>query len=369
MHQTPPHGGDRLWAAQVAGCLPQDLLDFSASISPLGPPDSAVRALHGAIATVSSYPDVTYHALREALGGWHGVTPDWILPGNGVAELLTWAARDLSQCGSVGLLRPGFGDYERALRAFAVETTRLPLPLVDPTVLRGNPLVDLGHRVPDLSAFLSSKVGLLLTNPHNPTGWLWSRESLEPLLQQCQLLILDEAFMDFLPPDQQQSLVSCVQDCENLVILRSLTKFYSLAGLRLGYAIAHPQRLERWQQWRDPWTVNSLAAAVGTILPEDQAFQERTWAWLPIARQELSEGMKALPGLDPYPSSANFLLIRCERLPVPDLQQALLQQFRIYIRDCLSFPDLGDRFFRIAVRSSADNQRLLAALAQLLDSD
>jgi L-threonine-O-3-phosphate decarboxylase len=318
---------------------------------------------------VSSYPDPTYLTLREALGRWHGVEPDWILPGNGAAELLTWAARDLCQCEQVGLLQPGFGDYQRALRAFGTTTTSLPLRLVPPAALGDNPLVNLGDYVPDLPAFLSSQVGLLLTNPHNPTGWLWSRQSLEPLLQQCQLLILDEAFMDFLPPDQQQSLVRHVQDYKNLVILRSLTKFYSLAGLRLGYAIAHPQHLERWQQWRDPWTVNSLAAAVGTILPTDRAFQEQTWAWLPIARQELAEGMQALPGMQPYPSAANFLLIRCNRLPVPQLQQALLRQFRIYIRDCLSFSGLGDRFFRIAVRGSADNQRLLAALAHLLDSD
>jgi histidinol-phosphate/aromatic aminotransferase/cobyric acid decarboxylase-like protein len=237
---------------------------------------------------------------------------------------------------------------------------------MDPSDLGEIPLVRLQDRVPDLASFLSPEVGILLTNPHNPTGWLWSQESLAALLSQCRLLIIDEAFMDFLPPEQQQSLISAVHRYENLVILRSLTKFYSLAGLRLGYAIAHPQRLECWRHWRDPWAVNSLAAAVGSVLPQDRDFQLKTWAWLPAARAELLAGLQGLPGLNPYPSAANFVLVRCDAVPVPDLQRQLLLQFHIYIRDCVSFPELGDRFFRVAVRSAADNRRLLAALAKLL---
>ncbi|MBE9126169.1 aminotransferase class I/II-fold pyridoxal phosphate-dependent enzyme, partial [Coleofasciculus sp. LEGE 07081] len=211
----------------------------------------------------------------------------------------------------------------------------------------------------------SSNRGLLLNNPHNPTGQLFERESILPLLEQFALVVVDEAFMDFLPPDQQQSLIPWVQDYPNLVILRSLTKFYSLPGLRLGYCVAHPDRLQRWQQWRDPWPVNVLAAAAGIAVVQDRDFQQQTWDWLPKARSQLFQGLTSLPGLQPYPSAANFLLVYSEQ-SCSRLQENLLQGSRILIRDCLSFPELGDKYFRVAVRTLADNQRLLDALNAVL---
>ncbi|PSB05934.1 threonine-phosphate decarboxylase, partial [filamentous cyanobacterium CCP2] len=133
-------------------------------------------------------------------------------------------------------------------------------------------------------------------------------------------------------------------------------------GLRLGYAIAHPDRLQRWQQWRDPWTVNVLAEAAAMAALKDQAFQRQTWEWLNEARSQLFHGLAALPGLRPLPGAANFLLVESD-YPVVPLQQQLLRQHQILIRNCLSFPELGDRFFRVAVRTVAENQRLLAGLA------
>jgi histidinol-phosphate/aromatic aminotransferase/cobyric acid decarboxylase-like protein len=176
--------------------------------------------------------------------------------------------------------------------------------------------------------------------------------------------VVDEAFMDFLPPEEEQSLISMVQEYPNLVILRSLTKFYSLPGLRLGYAIAHPERLQRWQQWRDPWPVNTLAAAAAIAVVQDIEFQKKTWEWLPLARSQLVQGLSQIPGLQPGESVANFLLVESAQ-PTPELQQRLLQQHQILIRDCLSFPELGDRYFRVAVRSNTENERLLQALWQL----
>jgi histidinol-phosphate/aromatic aminotransferase/cobyric acid decarboxylase-like protein len=206
---------------------------------------------------------------------------------------------------------------------------------------------------------------LLLNNPHNPSGQLFHRQIIEPYLEQFALVVVDEAFMDFLPPEQQQSLISLVQDYPNLVILRSLTKFYSLPGLRLGYCIAHPDRLRRWQQWRDPWPVNTLAAAAATAVIQDTAFEQQTWDWLPKARSQLFQGLASLPGLQPYPSAANFLLVQTEQ-PSSQVQEKLLKHSRILIRDCLSFPELSDRFFRVAVRTAADNQRLLEGLKAIL---
>ncbi|HSM83695.1 MAG TPA: aminotransferase class I/II-fold pyridoxal phosphate-dependent enzyme, partial [Nodosilinea sp.] len=205
--------------------------------------------------------------------------------------------------------------------------------------------------------------GVLINNPHNPTGHLFSVASLEPLLERFATVIVDEAFMDFLPPDQQPSLVGHLERYPNLVVLRSLTKFYTLPGLRIGYALGHPDRLARWQRWRDPWPVNALAAAAAMAAVQDRAFQTRTWQWLPPARAALFQGLQAIGGLSPLAGAANFLLVGSRR-PVPVLQERLLRHSQVLIRDCLSFPELGAHYFRVAVRTEAENERLLTALAQ-----
>jgi L-threonine-O-3-phosphate decarboxylase len=374
----PVHGGNLAWAATLAGCPAAAILDFSASISPLGPPQSALDAIRSHLSSLTAYPDPDYGELRAALGEALNVDPDWILPGNGSAELLTWAALDLSKLEATYLVTPAFGDYWRALLAFGAKVLECPLELKSLHAGAGNGLV-----TDDLSVSSRSLVspslclpvplaldagfrGLLLNNPHNPTGLLFSREAIRPYVDRLGLVVVDEAFMDFLPPSEQESLIGAVEEFPNLVILRSLTKFYSLPGLRLGCAIGHPDILRRWQLQRDPWPVNALAAAAAVAVVRDTVFERQTWDWLPVARQELFEGLANLPGLRPFPGAANFLLVESS-MSVSRMQQSLLEQHRILIRDCLSFPELGDRFFRVAVRDRADNLRLIAGLKAILD--
>ncbi|WAL62712.1 threonine-phosphate decarboxylase CobD [Thermocoleostomius sinensis] len=358
---SPAHGGNLTWAASLAGCSPFAILDFSASINPLGPPKSAIAAIHSALKALPHYPDPSYQTLRQAIAAEHnfadlGLDADWILPGNGCAELLTWAGRDLADLSATYLLTPAFGDYQRALNAFGATIVNCPLSLASPDL--------------SLSPFFHRPVpaaGLLLNNPHNPSGCLFSVETIGQLLDHFKLVVIDEAFMDFLWPQQQQSLLGIIQDYPNVVILRSLTKFYSLPGLRLGFAVAHPDRLRQWQQWRDPWAVNVLAEAAAIAVLSDRPFQQQTWEWLEEARSQLFQGLAALPGLHPLPSTGNFLLVRSS-YSVVSLQQQLLQQHQILIRDCHSFPELGDQYFRVAVRTHPDNQRLLHGLADIVSS-
>ncbi|MBF2086715.1 threonine-phosphate decarboxylase CobD [Thermoleptolyngbya sp. C42_A2020_037] len=358
----PAHGGNIAWAAALAGCSPHLILDFSASINPLGPPQSAIAAIQAHLGDLCHYPDPSYTDLRGAIAAFHHLSPDWILPGNGAAELLTWAARDLATLDIVHLLTPAFGDYLRALRAFGANVEKIPLAVDRLMVARLTMDGALEQAIP-MPLSPRSHSGWLLNSPHNPTGTLLSRERIRALLDESPLVVLDEAFMDFLLPEAQSqaSLLAWVEQYPNLVIVRSLTKFYSLPGLRLGYAIAHPDRLRHWQQWRDPWSVNSLASAAAIAALADTSFQQRTWDWLPPARQQLFDGLAALPGLHPLPGAANYLLVQTDG-SATDLQTHLLQQHQILIRHCTSFPELGDRFFRVAVRTMEENQRLLEAL-------
>lgn len=372
----PVHGGNLAWAAALAGCPASAILDFSASISPLGPPESALDAIQAHLSSLTAYPDPDYGELRTALGEALNVDPDWILPGNGSAELLTWAAWDLSKLEATYLVTPAFGDYWRALSAFGAKVLKCPLDLqlldaapvrrlvTDDLSVSNRSLVSPSFRLP-VPLALDAERGLLLNNPHNPTGLLFGREAILPYVKQFGMVVVDEAFMDFLPPWEQETLIDAVEEFPNLVILRSLTKFYSLPGLRLGCAIAHPDILRRWQLLRDPWPVNALAAAAAAAVVRDTVFERQTWDWLPVARRELFEGLANLPGLQPIAGAANFLLVESS-MSVSLIQKSLLERHRILIRDCLSFPELGDRFFRVAVRSRAENLRLIAGLAEVI---
>ncbi|MGK7936155.1 MAG: threonine-phosphate decarboxylase CobD [Xenococcaceae cyanobacterium] len=359
----PKHGGNLAWAAAIASCPASLIRDFSASINPLGPPSKAIAKIRENIDCLIAYPDPNYAQLKEALAHYHQIPAEYILPGNGSAELLTWAGWELSQKRVTYVITPAFGDYWRTLSAFNANWSTCQLNLVS---LEQEQITTLSDTLPNQD-FIAADSGLLLNNPHNPTGQIWTRKEILPYLAKFDLVVVDEAFMDFLPPEQEQSLISVVKDFPNLVILRSLTKFYSLPGLRIGYALANPARIKRWQKFRDPWSVNALAAIAAEMVIQDRQFQQQTWDWLPPTRNKLRQGLASIPGLQPFSSAANFLLVKTSESSTK-LQEELLKQSQILIRDCLSFPELGDRYFRIAVRSQKDNSYLLAAILTLLAS-
>ncbi len=364
IHLPAPHGGNRVAAARRLGCRVDQLLDASASLVPFGPPPGLRRQLIRALGTaLHDYPDRDHTGLRQAIGALHGLDPAMVLPGNGAAELFTWAARDAASCGESLLPTPGFGDYRRALACWGAPWQPLPLPLDWDTP--GPVALPLGPEADGRAAVL------WLTNPHNPTGQLWSRASLEPLLARFALVILDEAFLPLVPDGERQSLVPLLEHHPNLVVIRSLTKLFSIAGLRLGYALGGAERLARWAAWRDPWPVNGLAAAAGEALLSDRAglarWQGRVQRWVAQEGPWLAARLAAVPGLDPRPSAANFLLVRGQPpgRSLEPLRLALEQRHRILLRDCRSFDGLGEGWLRISLQGRRGNRRLLAALQEL----
>jgi L-threonine-O-3-phosphate decarboxylase len=345
------HGGNREAAAARLNCKPSQLLDASASLAPWSPRCSRIP-----LTAIRNYPDRGQTSLSQAMAGLHGVDPDAVLPGNGAAELFTWAARDAAAIGVSGLLAPGFADYRRALQCWNSSWIDVPLAL---TWHHAGPLVH-----PPLQASVA-----WICNPHNPTGQLWSRASLQSLLERYALVICDEAFLPLVPSGEQQSLIPLVAEHSNLVVIRSLTKLYGIAGLRLGYAVAQPQRLQRWAQWRDPWPVNGIALAVGErLLASPHHYRrwcERVQRWVAIEGAWMQQQLAALPCITPMPSAVNYLLIRANSSLVP-LREAMEQRHRILLRDCRSFEDLGETWLRIGLQTRRNNRRIVRALREEL---
>jgi len=357
------HGGNRIAAARRLGCSPARLLDASASLVPFGPPAGLRRqlgrALHGGPASpLRDYPERGYAALRGVIADHHALPADWVLPGNGAAELFTWAARDAAGTGRSLLPAPGFADYGRALACWGGSSDRQPLPVRwddgFPAPFPDSPAADV----------------LWICNPHNPPGQLWSLASLEPLLERYALVIADEAFLPLVPGGEAQSLVPLLARTPNLVVIRSLTKLFAVAGLRLGYALASPERLARWAAWRDPWPVNALAALAGEALLGDRPgyarWSSRVERWVAREGAWLSARLAAVPDLVPMPSATNFLLVRGERqgrpLDLEPLRRGLEERHRILLRDCRSFEGLGSGWLRIALLDRPSHRRLLRAL-------
>jgi histidinol-phosphate/aromatic aminotransferase/cobyric acid decarboxylase-like protein len=359
--QSPDiHGGNRQAVARRLGCRPEEILDASASLVPFGPPAALVRALKRGLSgpALRDYPDRDYHALRGALAALHGVDPAAVLPGNGAAELFTWAARDAAAAGVSLLPAPGFADYGRALACWGGSTRPLPLPL------HWGPAFPQPFPIPPPDS-IEPAAALWITNPHNPPGQLWSRDSLEPLLERFALVIVDEAFLPLVPDGEQQSLIPLLPDHPGLVVIRSLTKLLAIAGLRLGYALAAPERLDRWGRWRDPWPVNGLAALAGAeLLADGECFarwQTRVQTWTAREGAWLAAQLATIPGLEPLPSAANFLLLHGKDSLEP-LRCALEKRERVLLRDCRSFEGLGPQWLRLALLDRVGNSRVIEGL-------
>jgi len=349
------HGGNIIEAAAVLGVDANSIFDFSANINPLGMPDSLKRAIVANLALAERYPDVEYRALHQALASHHQVPQEWVLAGNGETELIFNLVQQLAPRKAL-LLTPGFAEYRRALTRAGCEITDFPL-------------AEENHWQPDetlLQALTPDLDCLFLCTPNNPTGLLLDHELLLAIAQRCFendiALIVDEAFLDFLP--QEAGLIPHLSRFPQLYVLRSLTKFFAIAGLRLGYMVsANTERVNRIRQQREPWTINAFAALAGEVILNDREYIEASYRWLSTEQPRLFNGLNALPGMTVWQPRANYIFLRCD-IEGLDLQRALLEE-HILIRHCANYPGLDARYYRVAIKSPTDNDKLLDALRRV----
>jgi len=357
INETFEHGGNVFALARSLGIAPEELTDFSASINPLGPAPGVREALAASFDRLVHYPDRQAAELRCALAGLHGVDTSNIVVANGSTELIYLLPRILT--GKRGLVvAPAFSEYARSLERAGWEVDHLILSPADGFALS----------LDRLAERLADGVDLLfLCNPANPTGAILPPAVTEKVFELCRttrtFLVLDEAFMDFREGESAKRIV-----CQTGggVVLRSMTKFYAIPGLRLGYALGPAEVVGLLASLLEPWSVNTLAQAAGVASLADRNYRETTIRHCIEECDFLARGFSSLPGLAPFPSAANYLLVELANgLSAPELRDALLKR-RIIVRDCSNFVGLDKRFFRVAVRGRDDNSRLLAALDGVL---
>ena len=178
-------------------------------------------------------------------------------------------------------------------------------------------------------------------------------------------MVVDEAFLPLVPAGEEQSLIPLLAEYPNLVVVRSLTKMFAVAGLRLGYALAHPALIEQWQSWRDPWPVNGLAAAVAAPLLADWRWQERVRCWVRQQGRWLTQELEQLEGIQPMPSAANYVLIRGAH-ELESLRERIERKHFILLRTATSFEGLDEHWLRLGLSDRIGNRRLLATMKEEL---
>ncbi len=348
-----PHGGVDLSELCALGVSPRDVLDFSVNINPYGPPLSIRKAIENL--DISAYPDTRSTEFRRCVASQWGVSEENVLAGNGSAELIRVIS--LTYFGpedKVLIPKPTFGEYEVSCLIAGARVVEQKLNEEKKFKLDGEETVGLArhHQVR----------GLFLCNPNNPTGQLLPSSDIEKVVKLLPdtLIILDQAYSSFTSdlnrhPDLIQG--------GNVILLRSLTKDFALGGLRLGYAISHPEVMHHLEKVLPPWNVNVVAQRAGIAALQEEEYVNQCSAKLKEAKEYLLSELTGL-GLSPLPSEANYFLLKVGR--AAEFRQKLLSR-KILVRDCTSFG--LPQYIRIGVRTLPECQRLISAAEEVLTED
>jgi len=344
------HGGNVFAQAKKLNLSPLDIIDSSASLVPFAPPKKLIHSLNNEIKTLGFrfYPERGLNNLKEVIGEFHKLNPDNILPGNGASELITWAGYEASKYGTSCIPSPSFVDYERSLNCWKTKFIYSQLPK------------NWSNKFPQDFPLNPTADVIWINNPHNPTGQLWKRKSLESLFKKYKLVICDEAFLSMTPNGEKESLVPLTKKYDNLLVLRSLTKLFNIAGLRLGYAVGSTKKLKQWNINRDPWPLNSFAINAGIELLSNKTFYTK-WTrkihdWIITEKKWVHNELSKVKKLKVYNSSTNFFLIESSSSLSPNINY--LANKGILIRECSSFRFLNEKWARISLQSSKNNKIL-----------
>lgn len=329
-------------------------LDFSINTNPLGPPDSIIQLLQQSdLSWITKYPDVNAVLLKERLADELGILKEQIVVGNGAAELFFLLPRVLKVNRGI-VIQPTFGEYEPSLLAANIPVKRLYYHLDQDRFT---------FPLSELNAVLQAGDLIYLCRPNNPTGQMVPLGEIHEILTLVEkrkaFLLVDESFIDF--TDEPEGLLYYFRENKPIILVRSLTKFYTIPGIRLGYLIGSDWLINSIELARDPWSVNALSQKIGQLILDEILFYQKTREWINKERDWFYQQMKEFATFNIYPSSANYHLIRSVNSETKNLYNYLKTK-GIAIRMADSFPGLGDQFFRLAIKNREDNQRLIEEL-------
>jgi threonine-phosphate decarboxylase len=318
-----------------------DVIDFSANINPVL--FDINKIILENTDSVLHYPDSW--EIKQKIASLHNINSDNLLIGNGSIELIYLIPKAL-QTEKALIITPTFMEYEAALK----------LNNSSPVFLNAGDFSKVLEYVKDVDL-------VFLCNPNNPTGTVISQKEILSLLEVCKknnvVLVIDEAFIDFIQGYENITMVSKID--KSLLVLRSLTKFFAIPGLRLGYVTGHKDLISKISDVQYPWSINSLALAVGKEVVGNKEYGIKTREFIEKEREYLVSNLKKINNIKVYDSKTNFILFKLKNSTAKELNEKLIKQ-GVVVRDCSSFRGLDESFVRIAVRTRIENIKLINAI-------
>ncbi|MGL4913094.1 MAG: pyridoxal phosphate-dependent aminotransferase [Romboutsia sp.] len=349
------HGANVDVIAQKYNLNPRDIIDFSSNINPSVIPGLEKYILEG-LRACTSYPDINYVNLRSNISDYININPNFIIPGNGATEIIYLMMKSIGK--SIAILNPTFSEYERSARLNNLEITNI---LLDKN---NNFEVDIDNIEANIDKFDS----LFICNPNNPNGKVKKIENLLELLQKHdKLLIVDETFMEFVENEEGYSLIKYVEEYDNIFILKAVTKFFGLPGLRLGYGVTSNERIiENIYKYKEPWTINSFADNLSNYIFKEEDYIKNSKKYYINEREYMLKSLREIKSIRVYDTDTNFILIKLRQNTASELKNKLIEQGKILIRDASNFIGLDESFIRVAIKSHEENEKLIKHMKNLL---
>jgi threonine-phosphate decarboxylase len=348
-HKPVSHGG----IYSISDPSP-DIIDFSSNINPLGPSPKAVKALKSNSAILSVYPDSESSKLRKILQKYIKIPESQIVVGNGATEIIyNFCRAFLSSKTKVLIPIPNFGEYEAASKLSGAKVTYFKT-------------MDLEKDIDDFISKIPTNGCIFICNPNNPTGCLISKNNLKKIIllakKKNSLVFVDECFIE-LVPNHNESILYMIKKYDNLMILRSLTKSFGLAGIRIGYGVGSKKLISILNKIKIPWNVSGLAQLAASESLSTPNYLLKSKKLILKELNYLKTNISKLEKFECLDSVANFILIK-SKINSTILQKKLLKQ-NILVRDCSNIRGLDNNFIRIAVKTRRENQKLLRALREI----
>lgn len=356
------HGGN-IYEYQENG----DIIDFSSNINPFGVPDSFKKKIEKAISNLEKYPDINYCALRKNLEMYTKIPKDWIFPGNGAVDII-YKAIKASGAEKIIIAGPTFAEYRRGARIAGIEYEELFLHRLETGSF------NIEKTMEALNQEKSKKLLLIICNPNNPNGGQTSVPEFEILAEKLEAqggrLLIDEAFIEFTDGYPASSFMGKIEKHRNTMLVRAMTKFFGMPGIRFGYGLTYDQEwLRKMKDSCEPWTVNTFAELAAETVLQDEEYIKKTKEWIVVERDYLTKELKRIEGVEVFPTYSDFVLCRLDREIAGVDENKFYDKLilnKILIRKSIGFTGLGAEYFRLAIKDRETNELLLKAISKVL---
>lgn len=349
------HGANVVQISSQYNINPDDILDFSSNINPKIINGLEKYILEG-LKECRSYPDINYTDLRNNISKYIKVNPDFIIPGNGATEIIYLLMKCINK--RLAIFNPTFSEYKRGASLNDLEIVNLNLDKEN----------QFSIDIEDVKNHLEKFDSLFICNPNNPNGKVQDLTELLKLMEEHnKLLIVDETFIEFVEDEEKYSLAKYIESNNNLFILKAVTKFFGMPGLRLGYGLtSNKQIIEKIYNHKEPWTINSFANNLSKYIFEDKDYIKDSKEYYIQERKYMLQELRNIKNIEVHDTDTNFILIKLKNKRSDEIKVELLRKGNILVRDASNFIGLDDSYIRVAIKSHKENELLIKHMKNIL---